>query len=50
MGEETKVKKLRLSKNEIDTIKRNAIEVFGDGVKVYIFGSRADLSKKKENY
>ena len=40
------MKKLRLSKNEIDAIKRKAIEIFGDDAKVYIFGSRADLSKK----
>ncbi|WP_269557955.1 hypothetical protein [Hippea jasoniae] len=44
------MKKLRLSKSEIDAKKRNAIEIFGDGVRVYIFGKRADLSKKKENY
>jgi len=37
---------VRLSEYEIRTIKETAKEIFGKDVKVYIFGSRADLTKK----
>ncbi len=40
------IKNVRLSENEIRVIKETAKEIFGKGVKVYIFGSRADLTKK----
>ncbi|WP_029521359.1 nucleotidyltransferase domain-containing protein [Persephonella sp. IF05-L8] len=39
-------KRVRLSQNEIKIIKNLAKEIFGENSKVYIFGSRADLSKK----
>lgn len=38
--------KVRLSKEEIKAIKETAVDVFGKDVRVWIFGSRADLSKK----
>ncbi len=38
--------KVRLSQKDIEIIKSSALEVFGENSKVYIFGSRADLSKK----
>jgi len=37
---------VRLSEYEIRIIKETAKEIFGKGAKVYIFGSRADLTKK----
>ncbi len=37
---------MRLTKEEIKAIKETAIEVFGEGVEVWIFGSRVDDSKK----
>ena len=37
---------VRLSEYEIRTIKETAKEIFGNNAKVYIFGSRADLTKK----
>ena len=40
------MKKVRLSDRQIDIIKKYAVRFFGKNVKVYIFGSRADLSKK----
>ncbi len=39
---------VRLSKDEIRVIKQTAKEIFGKKTKVYIFGSRADLTKKAE--
>ncbi|SMP12734.1 Nucleotidyltransferase domain-containing protein [Desulfurobacterium pacificum] len=44
MGE--KVKFIRLSKEDIKKIKETAEEVFGRGVKVYIFGSRTISDKR----
>ena len=44
MGE--KVKLIRLSKEDIKKIKETAEEVFGIGVKVYIFGSRTVSDKR----
>ncbi|EDP73620.1 nucleotidyltransferase domain-containing protein [Hydrogenivirga sp. 128-5-R1-1] len=37
---------LRLTEDEIKAIKEIAKEIFGKGVKVWIFGSRADPNKK----
>jgi len=39
-------KKVRLSDEEISIIKEIATQVFGKDIKVYIFGSRADLTKR----
>jgi len=39
-------KRIRLSDEEIEIIKKVASEVFGGDAKVYIFGSRTDLTKK----
>ena len=39
-------KRIRLKDEEIEIIKEAAIEIFGEDVKVYIFGSRIDLTKK----
>jgi len=39
-------RKVRLSEEEINTIKETAKKIFGNNVKVYIFGSRADINKK----
>ena len=39
-------KKIRLSNEEIKIIKETAREIFGKGVKVFIFGSRTDLKKR----
>ncbi|GAB6072718.1 hypothetical protein JCM14244_10950 [Venenivibrio stagnispumantis] len=39
-------KKVRLSDREIKIIKETAKDIFGSNVKIYIFGSRADLNKK----
>ena len=39
-------KKIRLSNEEIKIIKETAREIFGEGVKVFIFGSRTDLKKR----
>ncbi len=39
-------KRIRLSDYEIKAIKDTAREVFGEDTKVYIFGSRTDLSRK----
>lgn len=36
---------MRLTSFEINAIKQNATSVFGDGVKVYLFGSRTDDNK-----
>jgi len=41
-----KNKGLRLTEEEIKAIKETSKEVFGKDVKVWIFGSRTDLSKK----
>jgi hypothetical protein len=38
--------RVRLEPEEIRRIKETALEVFGEGIDIYIFGSRADLSKK----
>ncbi len=37
---------VRLSEDEIRVIKKTVKEIFGEGAKVYIFGSRADLTKR----
>ncbi|HEK25008.1 MAG: nucleotidyltransferase domain-containing protein [Hydrogenobaculum sp.] len=37
---------VRLTEEELKAIKEIALEVFGKDVKVWIFGSRADLNKK----
>ncbi|MGC8677322.1 MAG: nucleotidyltransferase domain-containing protein [Hydrogenobaculum sp.] len=37
---------VRLTEEELEAIKEIALEVFGKDVKVWIFGSRADLNKK----
>lgn len=36
---------MRLTQNEIDSIKKTFLEVFGEG-EIYLFGSRIDDSKK----
>ena len=38
-------KRIRLKDEEIEIIKEVAIEIFGEDAKVYIFGSRVDLTK-----
>ena len=38
--------KVRLTEKEIKIIKETAKKYFGNDVKVYIFGSRADLDKR----
>ena len=38
--------KVRLSQKQVNTIKEVAHNIFGDDCKVYIFGSRADLTRK----
>ena len=40
------MRKVRLSEKQISTIKETAKSVFGEDCKVYIFGSRADLSRR----
>ena len=40
------MKKVRLSADEVKAIKDTATEVFGEGTKVILFGSRTDPSKK----
>jgi len=37
---------LRLTKEEVAIIKETAKEIFGEDVKVYIFGSRTDPTKR----
>ena len=37
---------MRLSRKEIETILKVADEIYGKGVKVYLFGSRTDESKR----
>ncbi|WP_456325762.1 nucleotidyltransferase domain-containing protein [Desulfonauticus submarinus] len=37
---------VRLSKKEIETIKKVAEEIFGQGTEVYLFGSRIDPTKR----
>ncbi len=37
---------VRLSENEIRVIKQTAKEIFGNDTRVYILGSRADLTRK----
>ncbi len=44
--ENRNIKCLRLSEDEIRIIKETAKEIFGKDAKVYIFGSRVDLTKK----
>jgi len=39
-------KSVRLSDREIKAIKETAKEVFGEGTRVFLFGSRADPGKK----
>jgi len=38
--------KIRLTEREIRAIKELAVEVFGEGTRVFLFGSRTDPSKK----
>jgi len=38
--------KLRLTEMEIKAIKELAVEIFGEGTRVFLFGSRTDPSKK----
>ena len=38
--------KVRLTEEEIRAIREVAKEVFGEGVKVWLFGSRTDLTKR----
>ena len=38
--------KVRLSEEELSLIKETAKKIFGENVEIYIFGSRADISKK----
>ncbi len=38
--------KLRLLESEIEKIREIAIEVFGENIEIYIFGSRTQLEKK----
>ena len=40
------MQKVRLSKEEIKTIKQTAEEIFGKGTKVYLFGSRVYFERK----
>jgi len=40
------MRRIRLSKDEIIAIKNSAVEVFGKGTKVYLFGSRAYFDKR----
>ena len=40
------MKKLRISEKELEIIRETAREVFGEGVEVYLFGSRTDPTKK----
>lgn len=40
------VRPVRLSQEEIDAIKSIAKDVFGEGVRVWLFGSRTDPLKK----
>ena len=37
---------VRLSKKEIETIKKLAGKIFGQGTEVYLFGSRTDPTKR----
>ena len=37
---------MRLNEREVDSIKQSAREVFGDNVKVYLFGSRVNDNEK----
>ena len=37
---------MRLSRKEIETILKVANEIYGKGVKVYLFGSRTDDNKR----
>ena len=38
--------KVRLNDREVSAIKETAKDVFGEGTKVILFGSRADLSRR----
>ncbi len=49
LRESTQNSLVRLSEDEIRVIKETAEEIFGEGAKVYIFGSRADLTRKGED-
>lgn len=40
------MKNIRLRKKELDIIKDTAKKVFGEDIKVYIFGSRVDSEKR----
>lgn len=37
---------LRLSPQELEIIKTTAKEMFGENIRLYVFGSRADLNRK----
>ncbi len=37
---------MRISQEEIETIKKLAIQIFGDGTQVFLFGSRVQEEKK----
>jgi len=39
---------IRLTEGEMRAIKELAVEVFGEGTRVLLFGSRTDPSKKEE--
>jgi len=41
------MQKVRLSKEEIKAIKETAEEIFGKRTKVYLFGSRVYLKKRR---
>lgn len=40
------MRKIRLSEKEVEIIKKSAEEVFGEGTRVYLFGSRVYPEKK----
>ena len=40
------MKKIRLTNKEVAVIKRAGRELLGESVKIYLFGSRVDMSKK----
>ena len=39
-------KNIRLSENVLNHIINTAIKIFGENIKIWIFGSRVDLNKK----
>jgi len=38
---------MRLTEFEINAIKQCALEIFGENVQVFLFGSRIDITKKR---